>query len=300
MQEDPGREIMTAPQAVPSEHEALVRLIHDRFDGMSKTYKKIALFLVEHPNDVAMLSVNAIANRCGVHASSFVRFAQFLGYSGFRELQGLFHQRLSSAAPGYETRVRALETRFAEGEARSDHGMLRDLVVRDMAALQDLLGSVDEAELQRAVRMLERADTVFVAGQLRSSPIAELLRYLLTMLGKRAVLLDAGGGLAPHIARTMGPRDALIAISFRHYAHEVVAIAEEAKRLGTPVLTITDTTLSPLSRTASVLFAIPEHDYTFSRSLAAPMCLAQALMVALAARLQEDRITPRIPTVTKG
>lgn len=300
MQEDPGGDIMTAPQAVPSEHEALVRLIHDRFDGMSKTYKKIALFLVEHPNDVAMLSVNAIANRCGVHASSFVRFAQFLGYSGFRELQGLFHQRLSSAAPGYETRVRALETRFAEGEARSDHGMLRDLVVRDMAALQDLLGSVDEVELQRAVRMLERADTVFVAGQLRSSPIAELLRYLLTMLGKRAVLLDAGGGLAPHIARTMGPRDALIAISFRHYAHEVVAIAEEAKRLGTPVLTITDTTLSPLSRKASVLFAIPEHDYTFSRSLAAPMCLAQALMVALAARLQEDRIAPRIPTVTKG
>ena len=35
---------------------------------------------------------------------------------------------------------------------------------------------------------------------------------------------------------------------------------------------------------ARVLFAVPEHDYTFSRSLAAPMCLAQALAVTLAAR----------------
>ena len=43
---------------------------------------------------------------------------------------------------------------------------------------------------------------------------------------------------------------------------------------------------------------MPEHAYTFSRSLAAPMCLAQALTVALAARLQNNAEDPRIPTVT--
>ena len=47
-----------------------------------------------------------------------------------------------------------------------------------------------------------------------------------------------------------------------------------------------------------MLFAVPEHEYTFSRSLAAPMCLAQALTVALAARLQNNVEDPRIPTVT--
>jgi DNA-binding MurR/RpiR family transcriptional regulator len=65
------------------------------------------------------------------------------------------------------------------------------------------------------------------------------------------------------------------------------------------VVAITDTTLSPLARAATVLFAVPEHDYAFSRSLAAPMCLAQALIVALAARLQDDRVAPRIPVVTE-
>jgi len=222
-----------------------------------------------------------------------------LGYTGFRELQGVFHKRLSSAAPVFEARIRALENEIDAAQERSDQGILRDLVVRDIAALHDLLDQIDEAELQRAVRMLERADTVYVAGQLRSAPIAELLRYLLTMLGKRAVLLDAGGGLATHMARTMGPRDLLIAVAFRFYAKEVVGVAEEAQARGSPVLSISDTTLSPLARVSSVLFAIPEHDYTFSRSLAAPMCLAQALMVALAARLQENRVTPRIPGVTQ-
>jgi len=127
-----------------------------------------------------------------------------------------------------------------------------------------------------------------------------LLRYTLTMLDKRCVLLDPGGGLATHMARAMGEDDVLFAVSFRFYAVEVVNIVEEAGQRGVAVIAMSDSTLSPLARWARVLFAIPEHDYTFSRSLAAPMCLAQALVVALAARVQDNPDSPRIPTVTEG
>ncbi len=283
----------------PEEYGALIGLIHDRFEEMSKTHQRIAVFITQNPNDVAMLSVNALANRCGIHASSFVRFAQTLGYKGFKELQGLFHRRLSSTAPGHEARIKAL----ARGEAareKSERGLLHELVARDIAALQDLVERIPEADLYRAVRMMERADTIFLIGQLRSAPVVELLRYVLTMLGQRVALLDASGGLAAHMARVVGPRDLMVAVSFRHYAEEVVAVAEEAAVRGAPVVAITDSTLSPVARAASVLFAVPEHDHAFSRSLAAPMCLAQALTVGLAARLQEDRVTPRIPTVTRA
>jgi len=78
----------------------------------------------------------------------------------------------------------------------------------------------------------------------------------------------------------------------------VVNIVDEAAARGVPVVAISDSTLSPLAKSAKLLFAIPEHEYTFSRSLAAPICLAQALTVALAARLQQDRASPRIPVVT--
>ena len=64
------------------------------------------------------------------------------------------------------------------------------------------------------------------------------------------------------------------------------------------IIAISDSTLSPLAKSADVLFAVPEHQYSFSRSLAAPMCLTQAITVALAARLQNNAEDPRIPTVT--
>ena len=79
-----------------------------------------------------------------------------------------------------------------------------------------------------------------------------------------------------------------MAVSFRFYANEVVNIVDEAGQRGTNIIAITDSTLSPLAKWAKVLFAVPEHDYSFSRSLAAPMCLAQALVAAVAARSAPD------------
>lgn len=282
----------------PKDYEELIRLIHDRHDQMSKTYQRIAVYLTQNPNDVAVHSVNAIAEKCGIHASSFVRFAQSLGYRGFKELQALFQMRLATAAPGFEARVKVLQTELRASGDRTDVGFLRDLVVRDIASLQELLDDVSPDQLSEAAQLLHEADTIYLLGQMRSGPVVELMRYQLTMLGKRCILLDSAGGLATYIARTITPRDLLMAVSFRFYAKEVVNIAEELGARGIDIVAISDSTLSPLAKTARVLFPVPEHDYTFSRSLAAPMCIAQALVVAVAARVQHNDATPRIPTVT--
>ncbi|WP_246673180.1 MurR/RpiR family transcriptional regulator [Mesorhizobium sp. B2-4-14] len=282
----------------PKDYEELIRVIHDRYEQMSKSYQKIAVYLTQNPNDVAVRSVNAIGESSGVHASSFVRFAQALGYEGFKDLQTLFQKRLSTAAPGFEARVKALETELGARTDRSEFGLMHDLVVRDIASLQEMLTAIPPADLAEAVNLLEKADVIYLIGQLRSAPVVELLRYILTMLGKRCTLLDPGGGLATHMARVIRPQDVLFAVSFRFYANEVVNVVEEVASRGVPIVAISDSTLSPLTKSARVLFAVPEHEYTFSRSLAAPMCLAQALTVALAARLQNNGVDPRIPTVT--
>ena len=126
----------------PADYEGLIRVIHERYEDMSKSYQKIALYLTQNPNDVAVLSVSAIADRCGVHASSFVRFAQALGYHGFKDLQSLFQRRLSTAAPGFEARIKALEGDLGSRADRSELGFLHDLVICDIASLKDMLTDI--------------------------------------------------------------------------------------------------------------------------------------------------------------
>lgn len=286
--------------APPDNYEDLTRIIHAEYERLSRSNQQIAVFVTQNPNDIAVRSVNALAEKCGVHASSLVRFAQLFGYKGFKELQSVFQARLATAAPGFEARIRALKSDLDAQKNAGVRGFLSELVVRDITSLEDLLSGTSEEELEKAVSLMEQAKTIYLVGQLRSEPIVNLLRYILTMLGRRAVLLDPGGGLATHMAGTMQSDDLLIAVSFRFYANEVVNITEEAAARRVPIVAISDSTLSPLAKSASVLFAVPEHEYTFSRSLAAPMCLAQALMIALASRLQQDTENPpKIPFVTQ-
>ena len=287
-------------QVAPRNYEALIQLIHERFDTMSKSHQQISVYLTQNPNEIAVHSVSAIAGRCGIHASSFVRFAQALGYSGFKDLQKLFQKRLETAAPGFEARVRALEGDLENRDDPSDFGFLRDLVVKDIASLQALLDDISGQDLSTAADLLSTAGSVYLLGQLRSAPVVDFLRYMLTMIGKKCVLLDPSGGLATHMAETISGDDVMVAVSFRYYANEVVSISESVKDTGTAIIAISDSTLSPLAKSADVLFVVPEHRHTFSRSIAAPMCISQAMVLATAARLQVDVDLPEIPTVTQA
>lgn len=280
-------------------YESVINQITDAYPTLSDQFQQVARFLTQNPNIVAMQSINAIAEDCGAHPSILVRFAQHFGFSGFKQLQTVFQTRLSTAAPGYRERISALDADLEKTKKKGNLGFLHDLVVRDIATLQELLNAVTEKDLTDAARALKKANTIFIAGQLRSEPIAQFLRYVLSMLRRKVVLLDSSGGLAQEMAQVMGPGDVLVSIAFRHYAKEVVAITEIAEQNGTPTVVITDSQLSPIAKNASVLFTVPEDEYSFSRSLAAPMCLTQGIAVSLAALLQEDKTaSPQIPTVT--
>ena len=285
---------------VPTHYEGVINLITANYDSFSEGYQQVARFFTQNPTIIALESINAIAAKSAVHPSTLVRFAQNLGYSGFKELQAVFQTRLATAAPGFRERVSVLDAEITKNAAKGNMGFLRNVVVRDIAALQGLLESVSEEALGRAAELCATAETIYVAGQLRSEPIAELIRYLMTMLQRKVILMNSAGGLSQEIAMTMKKGDVLIGIAFRHYAKEVVAIADHAVANRVPLVAITDSQLSPLAKGAAVLFTVPEEEYTFSRSLAAPMSLVQTLATVTAARLRPRSAQEiRIPSVTE-
>src|SRR5258708_126300 len=86
---------------VPKNYEGIVNLITREYAELSAGFQQIARFITQNPNVVALESINAVASKCGAHPSSLVRFAQNLGYSGFKHLQSVFQTRLATAAPGF-------------------------------------------------------------------------------------------------------------------------------------------------------------------------------------------------------
>lgn len=82
----------------------------DRIDQLPKRLRQVANFANDHPDEIALGTAASIAENAGVQASTLVRFAKTLGYSGFSDLQQVFRTRLKQSFPDYRQRVALLRS----------------------------------------------------------------------------------------------------------------------------------------------------------------------------------------------
>ncbi|HNB27715.1 MAG TPA: MurR/RpiR family transcriptional regulator [Alphaproteobacteria bacterium] len=259
----------------------LNREISTRYDSLSKRLRQIAEFALKNPNEIAIESIAVIAAHADVQPSALIRFAKAFGFDGFSDLQRIFQQRLRESRPSYSERIAAMRE---EMTGRSDQGpqaILTRFAEANIAALQHLCEETKAADLDRAVQILRKAETIHLLAQRRAFPLAAYLYYALSKIGRRAHLIDAIGGMDAEQRQLMTPRDALVAITYADYTPRVVETVAFAAQRKVPVIGITDQPLSPLTPQSDVVFYIEDaavHDF---RSLGASMCLAQALVVTL-------------------
>jgi DNA-binding MurR/RpiR family transcriptional regulator len=274
----------------PKTFEELKGNLSRSYPALSPQLQRIASYALEHPHDMALDTVARLAQSAGVQPSAMVRFAQSLGYDGFSAMQQVFRTRLverSNHSPGlrnYRERIEA----FRAGQARSGPGgVLAQFVADGIASLEQLHEHVSTEELAAAVKLLAQARTIFVLGHRRSFPVAYYLAYALTQLELPTQLLDSVGGMLRDPAQLIGAKDALIVVSFKNYTAEVLEVAQQCHERKVPVIAITDNALSPLARFSRVCFQIEEKTSKPFRMLVAPMCLAQALVVALGEQISK-------------
>jgi DNA-binding MurR/RpiR family transcriptional regulator len=164
--------------------------------------------------------------------------------------------------------------------------MTREFVSASRAGLDELAACLDDTQLEAAVALLQKAESIHVIGVRRSFPIASYFAYALERTEKRVYLLSGLGGMHREQMRSVRERDVAIAISFAPYGKETQQCIQVARDNGARVLVITDSTLAPLARMADALLIVTEGNALACRSLTSTICLCQALCTALAYRLE--------------
>ena len=266
----------------PTGYDALRAMIRARHVAMPPVLRRIAEFALQHPNEMALDTVATLAGRAQVQPSAMVRFAQMLGYAGFSDLQRVFREPLTADRLSYRERL----SRAGDPGAAPDAGIaLHDFTSASVHALEHLERDLDRAALRHAVDLLAAARSIRLVAQRRSFPVAAYFAYALNRLDRAAVLLDGMGGMLNEQARGLSAGDLLLAVSFKPYAPETLAVIALARERGVPVVALTDRPLSPMRELADVCLEVDEAEVAGFRLYAATMCLAQALVVLLGRRL---------------
>lgn len=280
---------MPPADAVPiRDYEGLVAALVKRQASLSRRHAEVARFVLNHPEDVAMGSIVRLAAQAKVPPATITRFAQELGFSGFPDLQKVFRERLLGPRPNFADRLSDLSADAAgPGEINLDNPSLvfDGFLQAAVGSLLRIEQSLDRSALDRFVEALAECEAVYIVAARGAFGIGAYAFYGFAKSGKRTHLLDNLGAMRAEQVAAMGPRDALLVLTFDDYTPESVMVAQMAADAGRAVLAITDNELSPVASLAAHVLYVKEARLGHFRSQVPAMVLCQSIIVSLGRRI---------------
>lgn len=256
-------------------YDSLQAHVVEQLPELSAELRKAARFLVDHPDDVALVSMRMLASRSDVTPTTFVRLARRLGFDDWAALRRPFENRLRGGGTPFAVRADALVQR----------GPQAVFVESLKAAAANLTAAGNESrEVAKACSILERAQRIRVAGFRSCRAPAHTLVYLCRMFCRDVALLGGDGGALEAELATIGKKDAVVMIGFAPYSRELEQVSQAARRHRAPIVVLADSLAAPISRHAAVTLRFSTESPSFFPSIAAAVAVVEALAATMLAR----------------
>ena len=212
----------------------LISKINEKYGRMSKGQKLLANYIIDNYDKAVFLTAAKLGEILGISESTVVRFASFIGYSGYPEFQQALENMVRSklnTADRVEVTKGGIE----------QNGVLREVLSSDALKIKNTMESMDEAAFYNAVETLLKARRIYVVGIRTCAPLASFLAFYLNLIFDNVVNLQTSS--ASELFEQMihiSEEDCIIGISFPRYSMRTLKALEFANNRQANVITITD------------------------------------------------------------
>lgn len=260
--------------------QELMRHLNQSGKRLSKSHKKIAEYILDNYSKAVYMTASTLGEKVGVSESTVVRFAVAMGYEGYPEMQ----KALQELVRHWLTAVQRFEMAvdIAPGE------VLGTVLNEDMQNIKTTIEEIDKSAFDDAVQKISDARNLYVMGLRSAAPIAQFLCYYLNFIFDNVrIVSEASGDVFEQISR-INEEDLLFAISFPRYSTRTLEAMNFARNRGATVVGLTDGPMSPISQASTICLTARTNMASFVDSMAAPLSVINALIVALGLRHQEE------------
>lgn len=256
----------------------ILSAIEEQMPGFSKGQKRIAQYILENYDRAAFMTASKLGDTAKVSESTVVRFATELGYSGYpamrKALQDMIRNKLTS--------VQRIEV---ARDTMGSRDVFTSVLQSDIGHVRKTLEDADGAEFERAVETVLGARSIYILGVRSSSALSQFLEFYFHLIFENVTLISTNSisEMYERLYR-MSSEDVIIGISFPRYSRAAVKAMQFARDRGAGVIAITDSDSSPIAKLADVKLFARSEMLSFVDSLAAPLSLINALIVAVGTR----------------
>ena len=228
----------------------LHNLILDHFASMSKSQKKLANYVVDHPREIALCPAAVLGSKIGISETTVIRFSYTLGFSGYAELQKYIREHLflnERNLPLYD------QSDIATSHNNSFH---KQVMEKDRQSILNTMDQIDEATYYAAVQRLSKAKSVYVLGLRTSYPAANWLSFSLGLVKEDVHFMRPDTEDIIRTISQMNANSVVIILSFHRYLKETIQIAELIRKQKAYIIGISDSMLAPIHVHSDVIFPI--------------------------------------------
>ena len=260
----------------------LISKINEKYGRMSKGQKLLANYIIDNYDKAVFLTAAKLGDILGISESTVVRFASFIGYSGYPEFQQALEAMVRTK---FNTSDRVEVTKGGIEQ----NGVLREVLSSDALKIKNTMENMDEAAFYNAVEALLKAKRIYVVGIRSCAPLASFLSFYLNLIFDNVVNLQTSS--ASELFEQMihiNEDDCIIGISFPRYSMRTLKALEFANNRQANVITITDSIHSPMNLYSSCNLIAESDMHSVVDSLVAPLSVINALIVELCNRRQAE------------
>ena len=283
----------TGPSALgglePGEWRRDISEVLDRikreYDKLPGQLQEAARFILDNPDDVALLSMRVQAQKAGVQPATMVRLAQKLGYSGYEEIRTFHAESMRAASAHFSGRA----DNMLKQHGKVGEGGFVEIMAKGLAAdVSNLANAQNISRFTKAVKKLLKAERVFCVGERGSFPVVYEFHYAQSYFSKRSILLDAPGGSGLDPLFDAGSKDVLFVVSFNPYGRNSLKAVSIARDVKCPIISITDSDLSTIGRLSQTSIIVPKQSSSFFDTFTPAFAAAEVLLALLASRMGES------------
>lgn len=253
----------------------LEELIYSIVHSLPPNQKKVADFFLENIDLVALLPIKDIALKANVSEASIVRFAQSLGYKGFKELKAVLSTTLKNKLSPTEY------YQFAVTEKEKTPDIITLVANNVITNINDTLKSINYHEFSNVVDSIMKARQIYCLGLEISYQFASMLTFLLRLYGYDAHTLSLNFLHYQEQIAFLTEDDLLVAFSFSPYSRPTIEAVSYASERKIPVIAFTDKKIAPVNKYSTHCLQIKTDNIMFTNSLGAVAVVINAIITEL-------------------
>jgi len=229
----------------------LFKRIRKQVPHLHPALKRIASYVLDHPDQVKSQKIGEIAAQCGVSVATVTRFVKRIGLNSFQEFKIATAERIFNAGDQQDGAQKFVYDDVGKND--SIERIIEKITFKNIDTLNTTKTLLVPADLERAVEAIGKADVIAIYCSGSSIVAGQNAKSRFYRVGKRCLLYS--DSTEQNIsASLLDGRSVAIGITSSGRTKSVVNAMKIAQEAGATTICITDSPASPIVNFSNIRF----------------------------------------------